>query len=174
MGTIVITDGKVIRNVYDIGDVETWFITGVTKDNKMVIFEDKKYKLTNTAEKKAWSESVIASGIRNTYTFAAPIIENGERTGYNNLNSRMPQSNNSKKGLQLFCQINENNFALFTARQETRNKGIEVFLSIGCKTAVNLDGGGSIALVYKPKGSSKIETIIGNGRDLPEAGYFSE
>ena len=86
----------------------------------------------------------------------------------------MPESNESRIGLQLICQINDNNFALFTSSNSARNTGIEVFLNLGCKTAVNLDGGGSVALLFKSSTSSSFETIVGNGRSLPEAGYFSE
>ena len=86
----------------------------------------------------------------------------------------MPGSNSTPKGLQLFCQVNENNFALFTASYETRNKGISVLLDAGCQTAVNLDGGGSIALLFKPSNSLEFQKIIGNNRDLPEAGYVTE
>jgi len=86
----------------------------------------------------------------------------------------MPGGNETPKGLQLFCQINDNNFVLFTSGNETRNKGINLFLNLGCKTAVNLDGGGSIALIFKSSNSSQIDTIVGNGRSLPEVGYFSE
>ena len=174
VGTIVITNGKVIRNVYDKGDLTTWFITGITPTNKMVVFEDKRMKNTSVDEKKAWSEQVINSKIRNTYTFAAPVILDGKRTNYTNQNSRMPGSNSSKKGLQMLCQINENNFVLFTTKNSTRNVAISKFLELGCQTAVNLDGGGSVALIYKPKGSTEIKTIIGNGRSLPEVGYFRE
>ena len=46
-------------------------------------------------------------------------------------------------------------------------------LNLKCQTGTNLDGGGSIALLYKDKNSS-IQTIIGNGRSLTEVGYFSE
>ena len=173
VGTLVITNGKVIRNLYDKGDVITWFITGINKENKMVVFEDTKISETNSTDKKKWSENVINS-IRNTYTFAAPIILDGNKTNYTNSNTRMPGNNSTEKGLQLLCQINENNYVLFTASKATRNTGINKFLELGCTTAVNLDGGGSIALVYKDKGTNTIKTIIGNSRSLPEVGYFSE
>ena len=174
VGTLVITDGQVIRNQYEKGDLLTWFIMGVDPDNQMVVFIDKKMRETNKSEKKAWSESVINSGIRNTYTFAAPVILEGKKTNYDNHNSRMPGDNVSKKGLQLICQINNNNFVLFTSSNESRNTAINLFMDLGCQTAVNLDGGGSVALLYKASGSSTIETIVGNGRNLPEVGYFSE
>jgi len=175
VGTLVIANGKVVRNAYDKGDVVTWFITGIDKDNQMVIFEDTKAaKKYDSAAKKKWADTVINSGIRNTYTFAAPVILNGKKTSYTNNNSRMPGSNSSSKGLQMMCQINDNNFLLFTARNATRNTAISKFLELGCKTAVNLDGGGSVALLYKTKDSKTVQVKTGNGRALPETGYFIE
>ncbi len=174
VGTLVITDGKVVRNAYEKGDILTWFIAGIDPNNKLLVFEDKKIKETNSQEKKAWSESVINSGIRNTFTFAAPLIENGEKTNWSNKNSRMPGSNDSTKGLQIIGQINNNNFVFYTSKSGTRDEAIKLFLNMGCKTAVNLDGGGSVALLFKPSNSSNIETVTGNGRSLPEVMYITE
>ena len=174
VGTIVITDGKVIRNNYEKGDLLTWFITGIDNNNQMQVFEDKKMKETTVSEKKAWSESVINSGIRNTFTFAAPVILNGQKTNYTNKNSRMPGSNDSTKGLQMMCQVDNNNFMFFSTKSGTRNQAIKIFLDAGCKTAVNLDGGGSVALLFKADNSSNIETVSGNARSLPEAMYITE
>ncbi len=172
VGTLVITNGKVIRNVYNKA-YKTWFIMGVDKNNKMRIFEDS--KASTTAEinkKKAWSEEVINSGIRNTYTFAAPIIMDGKKT---NITTSMPDtSNNTPKNLQIFCQVNDNNFILVTAVDTKRNTIINRLLQLNCQTATNLDGGGSIALLYKDKNSNTIKKIVGDGRSLPEVGYFSE
>ena len=72
------------------------------------------------------------------------------------------------------CQINDNNFVLFTSANENRKVAIDLFVSLGCKTGFNFDGGGSIALIYKPKGSDKFTTVVGGLRELPEAGYFTE
>jgi len=47
-------------------------------------------------------------------------------------------------------------------------------LKLNCQTGTNLDGGGSIALLYKSKSTNNIETIIGGGRALTEVGYFTE
>ena len=168
VGTLVITNGKVVRNAYNYA-VKTWYTIGVNKENKLLVFED--IKTSNKEEKKAWSESVISSGIRNTFTFAAPLIENGQRT---NITTSMPGGYTDKNGLQLLCQINENNFILFTSKNETRNNAITEFTKLGCKTAMNLDGGGSVALFYKDKNSNEIKTVIGGVRQLPEVGYFTE
>lgn len=168
VGTLVITDGKVVRNEYSHA-VKTWYSIGVNKDNKLLVFTD--LKSEDIEAKKKWSESVIASGIRNTFTFAAPLLLNGKRT---NITTGMPSGFNSKGMLQAICQINENNFLLFTTKKETRNKIIDVFMELGCQTAMNLDGGGSIALVYKDKNSDKIVAVVGNERQLTEVGYFTE
>ena len=168
VGTLVITNGKVIRNAYQYA-VKTWYTIGVNKDNQMLVFEDK--KTDNVSEKLAWSQSVIDSGIRNTFTFAAPLIQDGKQT---NITTSMPGGMNDKKGLQIICQINDNNFLLFTSRNETRKTAVDEFLKLGCKTAMNLDGGGSIALYYKDKNSDEIKRVIGGNRNLPEVGYFTE
>lgn len=168
VGTIVINNGMLVRNAYNYA-VKTWYTIGVNKDNKMLVFED--LKTNNKTEKQAWAQKVISSGIRNTFTFAAPVIQNGVRT---NITTSMPGGFDDKKGLQLMCQVNENNFLLFTSRDETRNKAISEFLKVGCQTAMNLDGGGSVALFYKDKSSNEITNVIGGNRDLPEVGYFNE
>lgn len=170
VGTLVITDGKVVRNAYNHA-VKTWFIAGINPNNKLVIFEDKKADASEQSAKKTWSQTVISSGIRNTFTFAAPLIQNGVKT---TITTSMPGGYDDYKGLQIICQINDNNFLLFTARSQTRNKAIEEFLKLGCKTATNLDGGGSIALLYKDKNSSEIKTAVGGDRALPEVAYFTE
>ena len=47
-------------------------------------------------------------------------------------------------------------------------------LNLNCKTGANLDGGGSIALIYKEKNSNEIKKVIGDSRSLTEVGYFSD
>lgn len=168
VGTLVITNGKVVRNAYQYA-VKTWYMVGINKDNKLLVFEDK--ESNNIEEKKGFSQTVINSGIRNTFTFAAPLIENGKRT--NNTTS-MAGGFEKKMKLQIFCQINENNYVLYTSTNNTRNKAIEEFLNLGCKTAMNFDGGGSIALFYKDKNSNEFVKVVGGGRELSEVGYFTE
>lgn len=168
VGSLVITNGKVVRNAYNHA-VKTWYTIGVNKENKLLVFEDK--KSNNVSEKQAWAQSVINSGIRNTFTFAAPVILNGQRT---TITTSMPGAYADKKGLQMICQINENNFLLFTSKNETRNNAINEFLKMGCQTAMNLDGGGSVALFYKEKNTDNFTGVLGGGRSLPEVGYFTE
>ena len=173
VGTIVINNGKVIRNVYNKA-VKQWYLTGINKENEMLIFEDNVASSQSEIEaKQKWAQTVINSGIRNTFNFAGPVIQNGKVLS--SFSHSMPDSANTRpKGLQLICQINENNYVLFTATNETRKTAINKLLSIGCKTATNLDGGGSVALFYKRKNSTEFTKVVGGGRALPAAGYFNE
>ena len=166
VGTLVITNGRVVRNAYNHA-VKTWYITGVDQSNRMRIFED--VKSNNSSSKKEWSESIIGQ-IRNTFTFASPLVVNGSAS---NITTSMPSST-SGVNRQAFCQIDSNNFALITGGGLTRQDLISIMLSLGCQTGTNFDGGGSIALLYKSHNSLNIETITGNRRALTEVGYFTE
>ena len=172
VGTLVITNGKVIRNYYD-KSFKTWYIMGIDKNNQMRLFTDSKATTSSEInEKKVFSNTVINSGIRNTFTFAAPLILNGVRA---NIKTSMPNpNNNTLKGIQTICQVNDNNFVLITSTSMKRNDAIEKMLSLNCKTATNLDGGGSVALLYKDIGSNEVKVILGNNRSLTEVAYFSE
>ena len=80
----------------------------------------------------------------------------------------------SKLNRQAICQVNANNFVLITGYNLNRNDLIDIMLELNCQTGTNLDGGGSIALIFKSGASSTISTSTGNGRNLTEVGYFSE
>lgn len=166
VGTLVITNGKVVRNAYNYA-VKTWYITGIDKNNTMRIFEDK--KSNNANEKKAWADSVIGT-IRNTYTFASPLVINSQAS---DITTSMP-SVKTANNRQAICQIDKNNFLLITGSNLARKDLINIMLREKCQTGTNFDGGGSIALILKSKNSSNIETIIGNKRSLSEVGYFNE
>ena len=136
--------------------------------NKLQIFTDVISSDANA--KKTWSESVINSGIRNTFTFASPLVQNGQAS---DITTSMPSPGTSKNR-QAICQIDKNNFILITGTNLNRNKLINIMLSQKCITGTNFDGGGSIALLYKSSNSTNIETITGNRRSLSEVGYFTE
>lgn len=166
VGSLVITDGRVVRNAYQHA-VKTWYITGVDQQNRMRIFED--CKDSNASSKKAWSESVIGT-IRNTFTFASPLVVDGAAS---NITTSMP-SPSASLNRQAICQIDRHNFLLITGSGLSREKLISIMLENQCLTGTNFDGGGSIALLYKGKNSQSIETITGNNRSLTEVGYFTE
>ena len=166
VGSLVITNGRVVRNAYNKA-YKTWFIAGVDKSNTLQIYTDE--KSNNASAKKQWSEKVISS-IRNTFTFASPLVMNGQAS---NVTTSMP-SPSSALNRQAMCQVDSNNFVLITGSNLNRQNMIDIMLKFNCKTGTNFDGGGSIALLFKSKTSNSIQTIIGNGRALTEVGYFTE
>ena len=164
VGTLVVTNGKIVRNAYQYA-VKTWYIAGVDASNKLRIYEDTATK--EEQAKKTWGETV-AKQIRNTFTFASPLVEN---KGASTITTSMPSAT-AKLNRQAICQIDSNNFALITGSNLSRQDLIDIMLQLNCETGTNFDGGGSIALLIKSKNSNQIETIIGNARALPEVGYF--
>ncbi len=166
VGSLVITDGKVVRNAYTKA-CKTWYIAGVDQDNVMNIYTDSKTNDFNA--KKEWADGVIGS-IRNTFTFASPLVMNGAAS---NETTSMPGPG-SALNRQAICQIDNNNFILITGSNLTRQNMIDIMLKANCQTGTNFDGGGSIALLFKSKNSTSVETVIGNGRALSEVGYFTE
>lgn len=170
VGTIVITNGQVVRNAYTKA-YKTWYIAGIDSSNNLRIFEDKAgTSESELATKKSWADSVISSGIRNTFTFAGPLVINGQAS----TSVTSFPSASSALNRQAICQIDANNFVLITGTKLTRQNLIDIMLSLKCRTGTNLDGGGSIALLYKEKNSNEIKKIIGDSRALTEVGYFSD
>ena len=170
VGTIVITNGQVVRNAYTKA-YKTWYIAGVDSSNTLRIFTDKAGTSdSELAAKKTWADGVINSGIRNTFTFAGPLVIDGKATS----STTSFPSSGSALNRQAICQIDANNFVLITGSKLTRNNLIDIMLDLKCKTGTNLDGGGSIALLYKQAGSNEIKKVIGDSRSLTEVGYFSD
>ena len=164
-GSLVITNGKVVRNAYQYA-VKTWYIVGVDRNNKMHIYED--LATNDTEAKKKWADSVIGK-IKNTYTFGGPLVKDGKV-----VESKSMPSPGSKLGRQAICQIDTNNFILITGTGLSWTELTNIMMQANCQTGMNLDGGGSIALLFKSKNSTTIEAISGNGRALAEVGYFKE
>ena len=58
------------------------------------------------------------------------------------------------------------------------DKEVKIFAKylkeLGCKTAFNLDGGGSVKLYYKPKGTNDITTLHSTSRKSSTIMYFTE
>ena len=73
----------------------------------------------------------------------------------------------------IVCQIDRNNYVMLTALSHGVSELKPILTGLGCKTAINLDGGGSVALLYKSKGGN-VETLYGGGRSIVDVFYFVE
>ena len=125
-------------------------------------FYDKK---TNRAE---IAKTIISSGVKNTFSFFgyAPIVLNGK------VNTSDTAESASRTA---FCQIDKNNFILLTTRGKRTFKQTAIELKdLGCKTAVSLDGGSSIGLPFKARGSSTVNIIYYAKRKIADMLYVTE
>lgn len=122
-----------------------------------------------TEQRKKIYEDIIASGAYNTFTFRPALVNN-----YKALEAKVDGDYNALR--QGFCQVDSNNFILVSS--DTKRWYLPDFAkfmqSIGCKTAINFDGGGSTATFYKPSGTNTIKTLTGNERSLSSVMYFTE
>ena len=121
----------------------------------------------SSAERKEIFEEAIASGVYNTFAFNEVLV-------YDYKAQNVGSDYNAKR--QGFCQVDSNNFILVTSDTKTwRRPDFAKFMqSIGCKMAVNFDGGGSVAAFYKPAGTNTVTTLAGNQRSLSSVMYFTE
>ena len=112
-------------------------------------------------------EDALDSGILNTFAFSPVLVINGKAEKISNDYYAL------RNGL---CQVDENNFISVISKNKhwDRQDFANFMADLGCQTAINLDGGGSVALLYKEHGSSNIKVLSGNARTLSNIYYFVE
>ena len=77
------------------------------------------------------------------------------------------------------CQIDKNNFVFISDEYSSPrtvfsySELADYMLSLGCKIGFNLDGGGSVSLVYKGKQSNPT-IITGSMIEIADIIYFHE
>lgn len=123
-------------------------------------------KKTPEYRKEAFDKA-LASGVYNTFAFNPVLVENG-------IAKKVPNDYNALRNG--FCQLDENNFLSVVSKTKTwiRQDFADYMAKLGCKTAVNFDGGGSVALFYKDQKSANFKTLSGNNRALSSVFYFTE
>ena len=169
VGQLVITKGKVVRKWTSQGAVEKRMnlaLYGIDSQGNFRVFTDA-YGGNESAREKKFKE-IIDSGIKDTITWYVPLILDGKTVGWKN--------NNSIANITAFCQIDRNNFVVFSARRAVnKHTATDDFEQLGCKNAVNFDGGGSVELLYKDRGG-EITRIFDSYGDAANAEvfYFTE
>jgi exopolysaccharide biosynthesis protein len=165
LGTMALLDGKFLRNDYGNTGYKypDIYYYGLDGNGDLQGYHSKKSNL------QILYKSIVNAGVKDTFTFFnyPPIV----------INSKLFITDNGgkKASRTAFCQINNNNFVLFTTRSKMTIKQIATVLrDLHCKTAVNLDGGSSIGLVYKSRGSSGVEIIRYAKRRVADMLYVTE
>lgn len=170
-GPLVITNGQVIRNWYydsAIDKARNHALYAISQNGNLEVYPNFN-KLSESARKSLF-DKIISLNYRNTWVFRPVIMQNGQIVDSNILGTFL----NSSGKRQILCQINRNNFAIISTTSKYNINGIKTILnSLSCQTAVNMDGGGSVALLYKSK-TGKLETITGGSRSIADTLYFTE
>ena len=170
-GGLAIADGQVLRNWYQDNMVDKSrndAVYTISKEGNLDVYPN-----TNSyseSERKELFDGIISKGYRNTWMFRPVIMMNGQVTTGNVLGSFL----NASAQRSILCQVDRNNFVIFTSVWSHNIKDLKKILTnLNCKTAINLDGGGSTSLLFKSK-TGKLEKITGGSRSIVDTLYFVE
>ena len=170
-GGLVIYDGTVLRNWYEdtyVDKARNHATYAISKAGNLDIYYN--YNSLSQSARKDLFDDIIKKGYLNTWTFRPAIMENGKVLSSDVLGTFL----NSKAMRTIFCQVNHNNYVFLTSKSNQDINDIKKILTeLNCQAAANLDGGGSRALIYKPKNGS-IEIIAGDGRSVVDIVYVTE
>ena len=161
---LLVYNGKIIINDYKDYAANT-VIYYINESNELSYIP---IMASNDASyRKVRFEKALESGIRNTFAFNMILVKDGvaQTTGNDYYALRSG-----------FCQLDENNFlsVVSDTKRWNRQDFANYMQSLGCKLAVNFDGGGSVALFYKEKNNKNIMTLAGNQRALSSVLYVTE
>ncbi len=141
-----IIDGKVVRNRYNDSPIPGTTIVGIDKNNNLRLFKH----IRNSEARKNLAQTIIDLGIQNTFDFNPIMLYEGKF-------NEERKSDNKSAHRQMICQINNNNFVMLTTiYRKTIYEAAKILENLGCKTIMNLDGGGSTQLYYRRKGKTSI------------------
>ena len=145
---IVLTEGKVIRNRLTEKETPQGIVIGISPSGELKIYDG---KVNNEEDRKKKSDLILSDKIKNTWSFSPVLIKNGKINSF---------SNNQSAYREAICQINTNNYVVLTTINSKRLSEVSTILkNIGCKTAFNLDGGGSTSMFYKPSNTKTVTKV---------------
>ena len=165
---LVITDGKITRNRMADAKIFSTRMIGISSSGDLKIYD---YTYNNNNAQQVY-DAIMADKVKNTWDFNPELVRDGKVVD--------DPSPNAKR--QAICQIDGNNYVMYTSIYSVSfNDVANVFVDIGCKTAFNLDGGGSTSLFIKKTNSTyatKVKCSDGSTRDkcrsIVEGIYFTE
>ena len=145
----------------------TQYVYGLTKNNKL-----KRYAFNTDAENNAELKQTITNdGVKYTFNFSGDYLIKKDSSTGNMINNRTREQEEkwvtALASRTALCQIDTNNFIILSTTMTpgqnndqygdsfrylhglNHNTLAAIFIDYGCTWAVNLDGGGSQAHVYK-------------------------
>ena len=163
---IVMNNGVLTRNriAEDSAPIDT--IIGITSGGNLKIYGS---GARSAAQRQNIANAIKNDKVKNTWAFNPVLVGPEESLWYDTTRAQ-------RNGI---CQINSNNYVMYTSGNNTTNyiEMSNIFKSIGCKVAFNLDGGGSTSLFYKVGNSTAINKVKCGAnpcRPVIEGIYFTE
>lgn len=164
----VLNEGKITRKRINESDGPRRSLIGIDLYGNLKMYGS----ATNPSERQKIYDTIMNDKVKNTFSFGPEMIKNGVNL----------TSGNESAQRQAICQIDSNNYVMYTTINKATIKSVaDVFIQIGCKTAFNLDGGGSTSLFYKKPGTTsvtKVKCSDGSShtvcRSIVEGIYFTE
>ena len=141
---------------------KVYSVLGMTKEGvfKHYHFNENTYTMNMKSR-----QTMIDDGVRNSFTFSGTVI---------NPNGGI-SSSNRKNNLTIICQVDENNFVIYSgSRLTVFQAGKKLKNTFNCRAAYNLDGGGSRKLYYKTNTMLEPVKVFGGNRAIPDMMYFVE
>jgi exopolysaccharide biosynthesis protein len=165
---LVLTDGKLTRSRITEDGAPTKTIIGINPSGDLKIYNG----VSNASARQTVYNSVMADQIKNTWSFGPVLVKNGTAVSTDTTQAKR----------QAICQVNSNNYIMLTTiYNSSYDEMAKLFVSLGCKTAFNFDGGGSTSLFYKKPGTTgvtKLKCSDGSTHDqcraIVEGIYFIE
>ncbi len=158
----VLNEGILTRNRDDeVGSS----IIGIDRNGNLKVYGNGK----DTKERNNLANIIMADKVKNTFSFGPKLIDNGVSIA----------NNTSTAQRQVICQVDANNYIMYTSIYAASYKQIaNILVNNKCQTAFNLDGGGSTSLFYKKAGSTSVTKVrcaeSGSCRQVVEGIYFTE
>ncbi|MDD3187767.1 MAG: Ig-like domain-containing protein, partial [Bacilli bacterium] len=162
IGNLVITEGQILRN--NIGYEEHQW----AKYYYYIINQYGELKIAGNRSSEESHNNIINNiGAVNTFAFYPVYFADNEQWAIWNTGTARRQG---------FCQIDGNNYAIVTSSMNgTLPMMNNIFINLGCKTAVNTDGGGSTSLLFKNRGQAfPGNVVIGGVRAVADTLFFTE
>ena len=141
-------------------------VSYINKSNNLVYFHPPNLK---TADALLNAYNTAISEAYNTMTFGPSLVENGVSQA-----AILNYSWDASRYRQVICQVDNHNYRLITSntgKLRLNDLADLVAKTYGCKNAMNLDGGGSVALLYKKVGENTFNYI--NSSPNTNGGYRS-
>ena len=161
-------DGVILRNYQDDGMTDSGMI-GISSSGDLKIYP----WVSKQSERVTVYNNIMNDKVKNTWSFYPPLVQNGKAADPEITNFALRQG---------ICQVNSNNYIMLTTKYgHSYAEMTNIFLSLGCQTAHNLDGGGSTSMFIKKAGASsptQIKCSDGSShsscRSIIEGIYFTE